>query len=677
MHIGFSLGIAALRRIAAAFGGLAPGLQSYFSGDFSTQANSANAVWPSACYDAASDQTFYVWIAEGSPQLCRIAAYDHTAGVWSEAVTIDRGVTVDDTHTNPAVCVDHEGYIYVFWGARGGAGCLWLISANPGDISAWNKQTTIATVGGLSYTYPKPVMFGTDLYLFMRSGATDDAKFIVRKASPSGGVASFGAEVNLIDWLADNIGIYVAEVRSTGTEIEFMACQNVSPGVRRHIYYFAWNPTTGALRNIDSTVTVASGSLPINNATAIASFREVDSGTNITEIPSWCRDADGDLHVVYFDGSANPYPLKHMIWDGTAWSTPATVVSLNGRGVPRIRYLSLAPAGANVEFWYPTGDTGGWSVIGGDDMARKVWTAGVWGSEEIIVTGDGVSAMAHPSSVHNSAAAVRVVFGESGQSELYNDRILAKRYAHGDSGITGWPAPANPYDSRVIEQVVYHGADNATRADADQSLIRNPVLWSGNAKIVGNRLALDGSGDYTSLESLVAASIRRYYMNGVANKNDGEFCFDLRRIKFNNATQTGAIWGRSGGSGQRSIIIIYRGELSPDQFSFEYSYNGSTLLNLRFDFTPDITKEYDFRISRDAAGVLRIHHAESGNDLAMVASASVGTDQLGTTTARVNHGSFNDTTNYFNGSIGATRVTISDRWTGDADVPAAEMEFDA
>jgi hypothetical protein len=187
---------------------------------------------------------------------------------------------------------------------------------------------------------------------------------------------------------------------------------------------------------------------------------------------------------------------------------------------------------------------------------------------------------------------------------------------------------------------------------------------------------LDGTGDYVAVGVSAAISNRRYYMDANGNDNNGEFCIDLRKIKFANATQTACIWGRSGGSGDRSLLCMYRGELSPDQFSFEYSFNGSTLLNLRFDFSPDPAKEYDFRISRDGSGQLRIHHAESGSDLEMVATDSIGTTVFSPESQRVNHGSFNGGSNPMTGSIGGTRVTVSDRGTTDSDILAAAMAFD-
>jgi hypothetical protein len=460
--------------------------------------------------------------------------------------------------------------------------------------------------------------------------------------------------------------------------IEFMGCQQtgLTPQVRRHLFYFAWNPSTGALNNLSGSTSVASGSLPVNNAAVLANFREFDNGTNKTEIPSWCRVTGGNLHVVFFDDNANPYDLKHMIWNGSSWSSPTLVLSMNGRQVPRIRYVALVPNGAKAELWYPIGDVGGWTDVGGDNMARRIWESGSWSSEVVIKAGDGVRAMAHPSAVHDAHADLRVMFGESAQSELYNDRFLNKRYGYGDSGFTKWPDVTDQYASRVVEQVVYQGANNSTPTNLDRSLIKNPLAWAGNAKITGNRLALDGTGDYVSLVSPNTSAQRRYYMDPTANKNSGQFCIDLRKIKFANATQTAAIWGRSSGAGSRSLIIIYRGELTPDQFSFEYSFDTSTLLNLRFNFSPDPAKEYDFRITRDASGKLRIHHAESGNDLVMVASATIATTQFGTISQRVNHGTFNDGTNTMNGSIGATRVTLSDRGTTDANVPASEMAFD-
>src|SRR5690606_30584027 len=129
----------------------------------------------------------------------------------------------------------------------------------------------------------------------------------------------------------------------------------------------------------------------------------------------------------------------------------------------------------------------------------------------------------------------------------------AKRYGHGDGGLTKWPVVTDPYRSRIVEQVVYQGAGNSTPTNLDPSLIGDTLTWAGNAKITGNRLALDGTGDYTALGVTIAANNRRYYMGGDANDNSGEFCLDLRKIKFANATQTACVWGRGGTSGTRSL----------------------------------------------------------------------------------------------------------------------------
>ena len=367
-----------------------------------------------------------------------------------------------------------------------------------------------------------------------------------------------------------------------------------------------------------------------------------------------------------------------MIWASGSWSSPATVLSLDGRDVPRIRYVSLFRAGSTVELWYPVGENGAWTSVGGDDMARRVWS-GTWGSEEIIVAGDEVRALAHPCSVHDADPDLRVIFGESAQTEAYNDRFLAKRYGHGSGGLTDWPEVTDPYRSRVIEEVVYQGTDNSTPANLDRSWVGDPLTWTGNAKITSNRLALDGTGDYTSLGANLAISNRRYYMNGTANKNSGEFCIDLRRIAFTTLTTDQAIWSRYLTTGnQRSILVIFRGSTSPKRIDFVYSLNGSTTTTVSFNWTPTAGVEYDFRISRDASGTLRLHYAVSGSDLVMQASSSIGTSEFFAASTRVTHGATNaGAANTMNGSIGATRVTLSDRGTTNADVSAADMAFDA
>lgn len=662
-------------RIDASRPPVPPSLPIYFDGDFTTQPTSANGVWPTAVHSATSGKTYFVWLAEGAPQVVRIAEYDHTTEVWSDAVTVRNGGLLDDVHGTPAIAIDHEGYLYVFWGSHGTTQ-KWAISAAPLDISAWNPQTALSS----GYTYPKPVRFGTDLYLFLRVGSTSDSKYVVRKASPSGGVATFGTEVNLVDWTAANVGIYVTEVRQNGSEIEFMGCQQTgsSPQVRKHLFYFAWNPTTGALRNISGSVTVASGSLPVLYATATASFREFDNGSNITELGSWCRDSAGDLHVVFFDGSANPYPLKHMIHDGTSWSTPATVVSMNGRGNPRIRYLALVPNGADVELWYPDGAVGGWTLVGGDEMLRKVWSGGVWGSVETILVGSGTHALAHPSAVHDAHPNLRVMFSESGQTELFSERFQAKRYGHGDNGFTSWPIPADPYAARLLELIVYQGANGSKPTGLDQSWRKNLLSWLGNAAIQGNRLALDGASDGVRYGATgIAGVVRPYYFHGENNDNNGELAIDVRRVKFNSTSLSAALYARRGTGADLSLSAFYRGDLTPDQLQFEYELEAGATGALTANFTPNTTLEYDFRFSRDPAGVIRIHMAETGSDLVMVASTTIDTGPFATLTVQAPcHGAYDGTRSTLNGSIGGVRVTMDHRGTTDANIPASEMAFD-
>lgn len=276
-----------------------------------------------------------------------------------------------------------------------------------------------------------------------------------------------------------------------------------------------------------------------------------------------------------------------------------------------------------------------------------------------------------PTEVRNANSDLRVIFGESAQSEDYNDRIFARRYGYGDGGFTQWPVETDPWYKYVVEQVVYK--DGVSADMLDTSIVRQNVTLVGSPSISGNRLTLNGSSQYARI-SRVDNSQRRYYMSGVANKNSGEFCFDIRAIKFGSTSGTMGLWSRDSTGSDKTFSLFYRDTVPG--LSAEFRFSGGSTDVVQASFTPDLTKEYDIRISRDSTGQCRIHVAESGSDLVMLTSQSIGTSELNPITEDVNHGAYNNGSALFTGSLAGTRVTAHDRGTTDADVPADDMAFD-
>lgn len=85
-----------------------------------------------------------------------VMSYNHQTGTTKGPVKVGENPLAPfrDTHGNPAIMVDHAGYIHVIFGGHGyydGGKMTHAVSTVPGDISAWETLDTVNPVG----TYPQ------------------------------------------------------------------------------------------------------------------------------------------------------------------------------------------------------------------------------------------------------------------------------------------------------------------------------------------------------------------------------------------------------------------------------------------------------------------------------------------------------------------------------------------
>ena len=76
--------------------------------------------------------------------LNRVRSYDHSAGAWTEPVTLNTGV---DNHARAVMTIDHDGCLHVILGSHG-SDVTWRRSVKPHDSSQW---TDLETVGAGTY----------------------------------------------------------------------------------------------------------------------------------------------------------------------------------------------------------------------------------------------------------------------------------------------------------------------------------------------------------------------------------------------------------------------------------------------------------------------------------------------------------------------------------------------
>ena len=114
------------------------------------------------------DQTFVGWIDWNGR--VTVGAYDPRFGVMRSRTI---GGLFHDDHGNPALFVEPDKRLTVFWSGHNGSDMNYRSTIRPEDISAWGptRQVPSRLPGSKGFTYPNPVLLpaeGNRLYLFWR-----------------------------------------------------------------------------------------------------------------------------------------------------------------------------------------------------------------------------------------------------------------------------------------------------------------------------------------------------------------------------------------------------------------------------------------------------------------------------------------------------------------------------
>ena len=390
--------------LGSAAGG--PAGDAWFAEDGATWPIYGTATWPSATYDSGGDRTWIVW--EGWNQDSRtteITSYGHAAGTWSDVYVAGVVPLSDDDHGVPSLCIDGDGYLHVFYGGHN-TDLRISSSRSPNDASAWRRDTLAGT-----YTYPKPSVVGSAIYLFLRKFIFPSSYTLVLRKTGAivNGEPAWGAEQSIVHFGASSRfygGVNIID----GTDIHIVATK--SPGSdteRKHVYHFIYDTTTGNVSNAEGDTTIASGDLPVDLTEADADFRVVEQSTTEGNTPAFCIDSAGDYHIVYIDGDGTDWDVKHVTFTSGSWSSPETVVSLTSES----RFLALilvALSGGAIELYHTEDSAGSWAR-GGNMIRRERSGAGSWGSPTTILNADPY-ALDEPSAVRDGHTNLRAIFPE-------------------------------------------------------------------------------------------------------------------------------------------------------------------------------------------------------------------------------------------------------------------------
>jgi hypothetical protein len=313
------------------------------------------------------NEAFAGWI--GWDGRIRIVAYDPSCGV--EQIHVVGRLSHDD-HGDPAILVEPDRRLTVFWSGHDGPVMYYRTTRRPEDVSAWGpvRHVRARLRGGLGFTYPNPVILAGErdrLYLLWR-GSDWSADFATRTVSGRWSPAR--------ELIRDPGQRPYVKVASNGTDTIALAFTNGHPRERTtSIYYAAYR--AGWLRHANGRRIARISAGPISPSRADLVY----DGSR-ARISSWVWDVALDAQqrpaIVYATfPSAADHAYWYARWDGRGWIShfltfggptisPGTIETEYSGGIaldhadPSVVYLSRKVRGRfELQRWV-TRD-GGWS----------------------------------------------------------------------------------------------------------------------------------------------------------------------------------------------------------------------------------------------------------------------------------------------------------------------------
>jgi hypothetical protein len=256
--------------------------------------------YPSAIYVASQSKTYIIWQTDDCGR--KIIEYNHTTDVFQNTTDIGGSKLASDGHGAPALGIDNDGYLYVFYGSHISTQ-YYKKSTNTYDITSWGDQQTLAS----SATYPQVFYTDSKLWVFYR-GAGREWSY---KTTSDGG-ANWSSETDVTDFsgLPNFNCVYARTMVASNGDIHMVWLWLDRSPDWHNLYYAYYDISAGQWKKRDGTVLT----LPITEANAEKAF---------TGNKTWIWGLD-------IDSSNNPYILfaysgddkvKLAKWSGSAWNT--------------------------------------------------------------------------------------------------------------------------------------------------------------------------------------------------------------------------------------------------------------------------------------------------------------------------------------------------------------------
>ena len=433
--------------------------------------------------------------------------YDHAKSTWLPDVVLGVSGLTDDDHGVPAICRDSNGYLYCFYGAHNSQ----LRVSGSSLPNNWATFREFSTITG-TLSYPHPVAVGSDIWLFLRdsTNSTRMTGVVCRRTAVSvAGTPTWGSRTTIIDFDPDS-RVYIANMFARGTDIHFLASRaNAADTLRQNVYYFIWDTTTSALKNLAGSFNTTT--FPVTKAQCDANFLVIDQQTGGLGggIPVFAFDTDNNPHVIYKEGvvGSGDYDLYHTYYNGSTWSSAVKVGDFpTGNDNHRYDGMTIVPRASGIMdvYWVTQGTVTGRARNGAISVRQRA-ANGTWGSVTQVMDDTATYGLGNPSTVLNASSLIRTAWAEDDPNTTTERQL--KGYAYGDSGLVYRPT-SQPVWTPVNAALSSYLARRAT-APTEETKFRLDAIFSaivaiGIGKFDAFYIATDNEPD--SLLNLISSS---------------------------------------------------------------------------------------------------------------------------------------------------------------------------
>ena len=369
-----------------------------------------------------NSKTFIAW--QGANLNPYAIEYNHLTQSWSQQYKVGENPLGNDEHGCPAILRDASGYLHVFYGSHGNSACSGdacytqhAKSSNPDDITSWVDKGNIGPKYG---TYSKPVLVGSDIYLFIRRGVGGSTYEVETYIKSEDNGETWSSYNDIIDF-GSYRSIYTGKVEVEGTsKIHISWCDyDHAEDKRLNAYHAYLDLSDMHMKSMDGTDL---GSV-IDKSDADAHCLVFDSGTSFTNFPKVHLDANGTPYIIFLHDD-NGWKFKFTKWNGSSWDSPTTITS-SDYWINCFDFI--VHSSSNIEAYLTTSGLTGW----GGDIEKWTWDGTSWSKVATIISESANGrALNYPVVVHNFDSELKIVF-----TEVKDDWTTSlKVFAYGDNG---------------------------------------------------------------------------------------------------------------------------------------------------------------------------------------------------------------------------------------------------